>query len=461
MKTLKKSVRHWKGILNLWLAAAWVQGTVVAGDWRQFRGPDNSGVSLQSLAPSHWCGTTNLAWTREIPGYGWSSPIVVGDKLIVTTAVSEKQKRPDPSFSFRMFFKGQPPDAVYRWEIFCLDRNTGKTLWSRVALERKPGMALTSGNTYASETPVSDGVFVYAYFGMQGVYCYDLQGKEVWRRDLGAYKMLMNWGTGSSPALEAGRLFILCDNEEQSFLVALDCRTGKQLWRVAREERSNWATPFVWRNQVRTEVVTAGGKAIRSYNPADGKVLWELKREAGASMTYVTATPVANRTMLYVGAGSHSPLWAIRAGASGEISLEAGQATNPAIAWSNAKAGPPMSSPLLYQDWLYVLMQNGILICLEAASGKEIYRERLKGAHSFTASPWAQDGKLCCLDEGGQTFVIEAGPNFVVRGKNTIEDLFWSTPALSGDALYLRGANRLYCIRERKRGLGSDNRPKP
>jgi outer membrane protein assembly factor BamB len=194
--------------------------------------------------------------------------------------------------------------------------------------------------------------------------------------------------------------------------------------------------------------VTAGGKGIRSYNPADGKVLWELKREAGAQMTYVTATPVANQKMLYVGAGSHSPLWAVKAGASGDISLQAGDARNAGIAWSNFKAGPPMSSPLLYKDYLYVVMQNGILMCLDAESGKEIYRERLKGAHSFTASPWAQDGKLYCLDEDGRTFVIEAGPNFVVQGKNEIKDFFWSTPALSGDALYLRGANRLYCIKQ-------------
>lgn len=437
-----------KGILNLLVGAVCFQRSLMASDWRQFRGPDNSGVSLQSLAPSHWSDTNHLAWTRQIPGYGWSSPIVVGDKIIVTTAVCENQKRPDPSFSLRMFGNGKPPDAVYRWEIFCMDRNTGKTLWSKVALERKPTIALTSGNTYASETPVSDGVCVYAYFGMQGVYCYDLEGKEVWQRDLGAYKILMNWGTGSSPALEAGRLFILCDNDEKSFLVALDSKTGKDLWRVTRDERSNWATPFVWRNQVRTEIVTAGGKGIRSYNPADGKVLWELKREAGAQMTYVTATPVANQKMLYVGAGSHSPLWAVKAGASGDISLQAGDARNAGIAWSNFKAGPPMSSPLLYKDYLYVVMQNGILMCLDAESGKEICRERLKGAHSFTASPWAQDGKLYCLDEDGRTFVIEAGPNFVVQGKNEIKDFFWSTPALSGDALYLRGANRLYCIKQ-------------
>lgn len=441
----------WQRVMNLLVGAACLQGSVAAGDWPQFRGPNNSGVSPPSQAPSQWSATKNLAWTQKIPGYGWSSPIVVGDKIIVTTAVSEKQKRPQP-FSFSMIGNAKPPDAVYRWEIHCLDRHTGKPLWSHVALERKPTIAATFGNTYASETPVSDGVCVYAYFGMHGVYCCDLDGKEVWQRDLGAYKMLMNWGTASSPALDGDRLFILCDNDEQSFLVALDKRTGKDLWRVTRDEKSNWTTPFVWRNQHRVELVAAGGTAIRSYDPADGRVLWELKRPAASPVSYVNATPVASERMLYVGAGSRpgqSPLWAVKAGASGDISLKTGETWNAHIAWSSTKVCPPMASPLLYNDNLYIVMQNSaILMCLDATTGKEVYKERLKGARSFTSSPWAYDGKLYCLDEDGQTFVVKAGPKFELLGKNDIKDMFWSTPALAWDALYLRGADQLYCIRQ-------------
>jgi outer membrane protein assembly factor BamB len=325
-------------------------------------------------------------------------------------------------------------------------------LWSQVARESKPRRAATFGNTYASETPVSDGVCVYAYFGMHGVYCYNLDGKEVWQRDLGAYPMLMNWGTGSSPALNGDRLFILCDNDDKSFLVALDKKTGKDLWRVPRDEKSSWTTPFVWRNRVRCEIVTAGGNAIRSYDPANGKVFWELKRPSASPFSFVTATPVAGESMLYAAAGSKpgsSPLWAVKAGASGDISLKPGETSNAHIAWSSTKACPPMASPLHYQDHLYILMQNsGILMCLDAGTGKEIYRERLKGAKSFTSSPWAHDGKVYCLDEDGQTFVVQAGPKFKLLGKNVIKDMFWATPALSWDALYLRGADRLYCIRQ-------------
>jgi outer membrane protein assembly factor BamB len=263
--------------------------------------------------------------------------------------------------------------------------------------------------------------------------------------------MLMNWGTGSSPALDGDRLFILCDNDEKSLLVAVDKKTGKDLWRVARDELSSWTTPFVWRNQVRIEIVTAGSKAIRSYDPADGKRLWELKRPAASPMSYVTATPVASETMLYVAAGSKpasSPLWAIKAGASGDISLKRGERSNASIAWSSTRACPPMASPLLYKDNLYILMQNaGILMCLDARTGREVYKERLRGARSFTSSPWAHDGKLYCLDEDGQTFVVEAGPKFKLLRMNEIKDMFWATPAVSRDALYLRGADRLYCIR--------------
>jgi outer membrane protein assembly factor BamB len=224
------------------------------------------------------------------------------------------------------------------------------------------------------------------------------------------------------------------------------------LWRVSRAEKSSWTTPFVWRNQLRTEIVTAGGRAVRSYDPADGKVLWELKREAAGPMSSVNATPVADETTLFVGAGNpfgSSPLWAVKAGASGDISLKPGQTSNSSIVWSSTKAGPPMASPLLYKGYLYILMQTGgILACYDAGTGKEVYKERLKGAKGFTSSPWARDGKLYCLDENGQTFVIQAGPKFALLTKNDIKDMFWATPAVARDALYLRGADRLYCIKQ-------------
>jgi outer membrane protein assembly factor BamB len=279
-----------------------------------------------------------------------------------------------------------------------------------------------------------------------------LTGKPLWHKDLGSFPMMMSWGTGSSPSLDSGRLFILCDNEQKSFLVGLDAKTGDELWRVPRDEKSGWATPFVWRNKVRTEIVAAGGKAFRSYDPANGKLLWELKRDAPGAMSAVSATPVASDTLLYVGLGNpfgNSPLWAIKAGASGDISLKPGETANGSIAWSSTRAGPPLASPLLYKDHLYILAQfGGLLSCYDAKTGKEVYKQRLKGAKGFTSSPWAHDGKVYCLDEDGQTFVVQAGPKFELLGKNEIKDMFWATPAVARDALYLRGADQVYCIKQ-------------
>ena len=490
----------WNRIAVLVVGSACIPVLVYGGDWTQFRGPNNSGIA-DSQAPSEWSIDKNLAWKEKVPGYGWSSPIIVGDKIIVTTAVSDKQKRPQP---FMMgggggggpgrfgppgggkgkggpppggFGKGgpggmfgdmKPPDAVYRWEIHCLDRNTGKTVWSKVALEQKPTIPANMGNTFASETPVSDGERIYAYFGMHGLYCYDLAGKEVWKKDLGSFPMMAGWGTGSSPALDGDRVFILCDNDKKSFLAAFDKKTGDELWKVPRGEGSNWSTPFIWRNKRRTEIVAVGGKGVLSYDPADGKVLWELKEAAPGGgrggpgggrggppgmAPSANATPVGNDEMLFVGRGAMfggSPLWAIKAGASGDISLKAGQTSNDSIAWSSPKAGPPMASPLLYKDLLYIFPQygNNPFTCYDAKTGKPVYTHRLDGSAGFTSSPWAHDGKIYCLDQSGQTFVFQAGREFKLLAKNEIKDMFWSTPAVARDALYLRGADRLYCVKQ-------------
>ncbi len=208
---------------------------------------------------------------------------------------------------------GKPPDQVYQWQVLCLDRASGKLLWKQTAVEKKPTIPKQPSNSYASETPVTDGERVYAYFGMTGLFCYDMSGTLVWKKDFGSYPTAMGFGTGSSPTLEGERLFVQCDNEKASFLVALDKKTGKDLWRVEREEKTSWSTPYVWRNKERTELVACGGKSVRSYDPATGKQLWEL----GGFRGQFQASPVADSEMLYVGCGNPfgpRPLYAIRAG---------------------------------------------------------------------------------------------------------------------------------------------------
>jgi outer membrane protein assembly factor BamB len=449
-----------------------------ADDWPQFRGPGATALSKETQLPSEWGQDKNVAWKVEIPGVAWSSPIVIGDKVIVTTAITEHQTKPKP-MNFGPPGGGGPPgagrppggpgggrppggpggpggmgggkvpDVMYTWEVLCLDRSTGKTLWKKTADEKKPRIATHSTNTYASETPVCDGERIYAYFGMTGVYCFDMDGKKLWSKDLGAFKMMFGFGTGGSPAVAGDLLYVQCDNEEKSFLVALDKKTGDEKWRVDRTDKSSWATPFVWKTKDRTEVVCISGKRIVSYDPANGTVFWELNGLNGAA----SASPAADDEAIYLGIGgamgSSGPLFAIKAGAKGDITLKDGATSNEFVLWSQKKGGPPMASPLLYNGYLYICSQRGGMVsCFDAKTGKESYGQaRLPQAKGITSSPWAYDDKVFCLDEDGTTFVLKAGPEFKVIGQNKLGEMFWSSPAISGGNLFLRGTDHLFCIK--------------
>jgi outer membrane protein assembly factor BamB len=436
--------------IALCLALTFLPCGLRAENWPQFRGPGSLGISAEEQLPIEWGSDKNVRWKIEIPGAGWSSPIVWENKVFVTTAVTEKQTRPQAfSDSYGGANVGKRAESVYRWQVYCLDRGTGKVLWKQTAAEGKPSLPKHPSNTYASETPVTDGERVYAYFGTKGLFCYDLKGKLLWSKDLGTYKMMMGWGTGSSPALEGDRLFVQCDNEEKSFLVALEKKSGKELWRVDRDEKSSWGTPFVWRNKVRTELVSGGGKKVRSYDPATGKLFWQLSGMSGMCST----TPVADDERLYTGTsgppGSNSPLVAVKAGASGDITLKEGEASSAGVVWSQLRAGPFLPSPLLYRGYLYVLdARLNMLSCYDARTGEPAYKkERLHQAKGFAASPWAYDGKLFCLDQEGRTFVVKAGPKFELLATNKLDDTFSASPAVAGGNLFLRGATRLYCIK--------------
>jgi outer membrane protein assembly factor BamB len=367
---------------------------------------------------------------------------------------------------------GTLPDKVYQWQVLCLDRDTGNVLWKELALEGKPRIAIQQSNTYATETPVTAGQRVYAYFGMHGVFCYDFAGKLVWKKDLGAFPTVMGQGPASSPVLDGERLFLQIDNEEKSFLVALNTKNGDELWRVSRNERTNHCSPVVWKNKLRTELVTSGSRKVRSYDPATGKVLWELGMGGGRCYS----SPVGDAELLYVGCeagmgmggggmrggdrgegGGESPresrgggggLYAVRAGASGDVTLKEGETSNAGVAWSQPHGGPEKASPLLYQGHLYVLRTNGgVVTCYDAKTGKQLYRQRIQGATAFWTSPWAGEGKIFCLDDSGTTHVLDAGPEFKVLGTNKLNELFWASPAIAGGSVLLRGVDNLYSIR--------------
>ena len=423
---------------------------LVAGDlqWPQFRGGLAAGVAPDGPLPDTWDTTKHVAWKTPIPGLGWSSPIVWGDKVFVTSVVSDG-KVEDPKKG--LYFGGErakAPTEEHRWMVYCIDLPTGKILWERTAFKGVPATGRHIKNSYASETPVTDGDRVYAYFGNVGVFCFDMNGKECWSWKSGSYKTFASWGTAASPVLHKDRLYIQNDNEEKSYLVALDKRSGEEVWRAEREEKSNWSTPFVWVNDQRTEIVTSGKGKVRSYD-LNGKLLWELR-----GMSSITIpTPFARHGLLYVSSGyildKTRPIYAIRPGASGDITLKDDQENSDHVAWCNRLAGPYNPTPIVYGDNLYVLYDRGIVACYDARTGKEVYaKQRIPSANAFTASPWAYNGKIFCLSEEGDTFVIQAGPEFKILGKNSLEEMCLATPAVVGDSVLVRTAANLYRIRQ-------------
>ena len=435
-----------------------VLGPAVVGradEWPQFRG-DGTGIVAGSSLPAEWGPDKNVRWKTKIPGVAWSSPVVWGDKVFVTTAITDEQFKPGPPD------KTPPPKApgadqvaIYRWEVLCLDRESGKVVWEQQALEDKPRIPIAPYNTYATETPVTDGERVYAYFGMHGVYCYDIAGKLLWKKDLGAFPTKSNYGTASSPVLEGDHLFLQVDNEQQSFLVALDKKSGAEAWRVDRAESTNHGSPIIWKNKLRTELVTPGAHKVRSYDPATGKGLWEIDGYGGGS----TTTPVGDGDLLYVilqgsppsgpgGQGGLGGLLAVKAGAEGDISLKPGETANAGIAWSARRGAASETSPLVYQGHVYVFSRSGgILTCYDAVTGKEVYRERVPGVMSIWASPWGNDGKVYILDDAGTTVVLQTGPSFKVLQENALNDTTWATPAAADGAIFLRSVDYLYCIK--------------
>lgn len=439
-------------MLLLTIVAGWTfRSTDVLADenWPQFRGPRADGVSEDAGLPEKWSKTENVVWSREIPGRGWSSPIIWGDKVFVTTAIRKSGEKAEV-IKKGLYFGGERPipKEPHRWVVYALDAAKGDVLWEKTAHEGVPEQGHHLKNTLASETPVTDGERVYAYFGNVGVFCYDMDGNKLWEKRFDPMPMKLGWGTAASPVLHGGRLFIVNDNEKKSYMVALDARNGDEIWRIDREEKSNWATPFVWQNEQRAEIVTPGSRKVRSYD-LDGKLLWEL----GGMSSIAIPTPFERFGLLYVSSGyvldRRKPIFAIRPGASGDISLKEKETSNEFIAWSQPMAGPYNVSPIIYKDLMYVLYDQGLFACFDARTGKQVYDQpkvRIGKGGSYTASPWAYNDKLFCLNEDGETVVIAAGKEFKVLHQNSLDEFTMSTPAIAHGSLFIRTDSTLYRI---------------
>lgn len=422
-----------------------------SSNWPQFRGPDALGVSDNTKLPDRWSTNENVAWKIQVPGRGWSSPIVWGNRVFLTTVVPDGEMEAPRKGLYFGGERKEVPKTTHHWMVLCFDLNSGRELWRKEAHAGTPPNQLHVKNTYASETPVTDGERIYAYFGNIGLFCYDLEGKALWSTNWAPVKTRYGWGSAASPVVHGNRIFVVNDNEEKSFVEALDTKSGKRLWRADRDEKSNWATPYIWQNAQRTELVIPGTKKVRSYS-LDGKLLWEL----GGMSTIVIPTPFSGFGMLYVCSGyvgdKTRPVFAIKPGASGDITLKAGERTNAFVAWSQPTAAPYNPSPLLYGNYFYVLFDFGFLSCHDARTGKEVYgkqRIRPEGNTAFTASPWAANGKIFALSEDGDTFVFQAGPEYKLLHKNSLDEMCMATPALAEDRLLIRTLSGLYCIKSK------------
>jgi outer membrane protein assembly factor BamB len=420
-------------------------------NWPQFRGADSTGVSANRNLPDQWSATENVEWKADIPGRGWGSPVVWGDRVFLSTVVNtggtERLKK-------GLYMGGERPDipkTKHQWKVICLDLASGKPLWEKIVREGTPTAPIHLKNSYASETPVTDGDHLYVCFGNVGIYCFDMAGNEVWKHDLTVQPMRLGWGTASSPALHGNVLYYQNDNDQHSELLALDKRTGSKLWSVDREEKSNWSSPFIWVHDARTEIVTLGSKAVRSYD-LDGKLLWSLK-----GMSSITiATPYAVNGLLYISSGyvldPTKAMYVIKPGAIGDLTLPKGQTSNEFIVWSNMGIAPYNPSTLVSTGRLFVLYDRGYINCFNAMSGEMIYeKEVIKRGSGYTASPWAYDGKLFCLDEDGVCTVVKEGDKMEILHTNSLaeDDICLSTPAMVGERLLIRTDKRLYSIRQR------------
>ena len=453
-------------------------------NWPQFRGPNSNPVGADAKLPSHWSKTENVEWAVPIPGRGWSSPIVTGGKVYLTSVTTEgPSKQPQTGTEYsneyvaELMKKGlgmkevlekvnerdfeMPNEVMLHYFLYCMDLKTGAVEWKQEFNAGHPPGGRHRKNSFTSETPVTDGKAIYVYVANLGLYAFDLKGKALWKTPLEANPIYLEFGTGGSPALEGNQLLILSDNQKQQFLAAFDKRTGKQLWRTNREigekragapaevptMRSGWTTPFIWTNPIRTEVVTIGPGLAISYD-LEGKELWRL---SGMAVTPVPS-PFASDGLLFVDGGRGKPLFAIKPGGKGDITPAKGERSSESVVWSDPRGGTYLPTPVAFEGGVYVLNEVGILTRFEVKTGKVSYKTRIESsgaAGNFTTSPWAYNGKIFCLSEEGKTYVVAAGETFQLLHVNTLDEMAMATPAIVGDRLLVRTDSTLYSFRQK------------
>lgn len=434
------------GILALTLRVGDIGAGPADDYWPAWRGPLASGVSPTGKPPLHWSETQNVKWKVPVPGAGTSSPIVWADKVFFLTAIeTDRLGTPTPPVASDAnapapFHGGKAPKNVYRFDVVCLDRATGRLLWQRTTREEVPHEGHHPEHGFASYSPVTDGQYVWAAFGSRGVHCYSLDGEHKWSRDLGRMTTKMMFGEGSSPALAGNALIVVMDHEGQSFIYALDKDTGETLWKQPRDEDTAWATPVVAEVEGRMQVIVSATKRIRSYDVTTGALIWQC----GGQTQNVIPSPIVSGGLVFCTSGFRgSELQAIELGHTGDLTGTS------AVRWQVSKATPYVPSPILYDSNLYVCSMNRAAIsCYHAATGKlNFVEESLDAVKDIYASPVGAGGRIYFVGRKGTTAVIKNADKLESLATNTLDDGFDASPALAGNDLFLKGKRHLYCIR--------------
>jgi outer membrane protein assembly factor BamB len=452
MRAGRREGAAWKRLSLVVLLASWACADERSGvHWPSFRGPQASGVAEDFRTPTRWNAETpkNIAWKTPIPGLGHSGPVIWGGRVFVTTAISDEE---DPELRVGLYGDVQPVSEQprHRWQVLCLDKHTGKILWERTAHTGVPKTKRHPKSTHANPTPATDGKHVVAFFGSEGLYCHDVDGKLLWQKDLGVLDAAWfvapeaQWGFGSSPIIFDGKVIVQCDVLGDSFIAAFDVSSGRELWRTPRDEVPTWSTPTVHRGADRTQVIANGYKHIGGYDLATGKELWRL-RDSGGDIP--VPTPIVAHDLIFITSahGGQSPIFAVPVSAMGEVAVPGGDSAGGG--WVAQRAGNYMQTPLVYGEYLYCCSDNGILRCYDPKTGERVYRKRLgSGRTGFTASPVAADGKLYFASERGDVYVVKAGPAFEQLAVNPTGEICMATPAVSEGMLFFRTRHHLVAV---------------
>jgi outer membrane protein assembly factor BamB len=424
-----------------------------ATEWPGFRGPSASGVADGQDLPESFNGVTgaNVRWKVAVPGLAHSSPIVWGDRVYLTSAISS---RGDATFKPGLYGEGTASEdrTPQKWVVIAIDRKTGKTVWQQTAYEGVPKEKRHIKATYANATPATDGRYVVAFFGSQGLFAFDMNGRLAWKKDLGvlntgAYDLPeYEWGTASSPIIYKDLVIVQCDTQNESFVMASDIRTGKTVWKTLRKELPSWGTPTVVRPlKGQAELVTNASNYVRGYNPDTGVELWRL----GGSSKITAPTPIFSSGFVVVASGRapERPIFAIKPGGLGDITPAADAPSSDHVAWRKTGRGSYMPTPLIYGPIVHVLANAGLFDAYDLATGREIYRQRVEhGGSGFSASPVAADGRIYLSSEDGDIFVVRTGPAFELLGKNPMGEPLMATPAIAGGTMYVRGERHLFAV---------------